>query len=118
MSWSKPCEKWQQTGQKDEAEEDEGREEEKKGSFPLQLSSCLGNNESPPSLLSVTPDSSPESSLTKEGAEELLQTVLVGEKKDIKTQSRDHYLQRRRLSSCPNLFEPNSEFWSQVKKNV
>lgn len=115
VSWSKPHEKGQQMEQQAEVKGTEVTVD-KKVNFSLLLSS-YSNEDSPPSLLSITPDSSPESSLTKEGAEEL-QTLLLGKQNETTAQDQNHHLQHRRLRSCPNLFEPNSEFWSKVKKNV
>ncbi len=80
----------------------------KKVNFSSQLS-----KESLPSLLSVTPDSSPESSLTKADAEEL-KASLVGKHHELKTKLQKHQLYHRRQHSCPNL-QPNSDFW---KKSV
>ncbi len=107
VSWSKPLDKTQQSAiETDEVGIDI------KVNFSLH-SSIIKNDENIPSLQSVTPDTSPESSLSKEGAKELRSMFLGKIEEDHKDVSFHH----RRLRSCPNLFEPNSDFWNKTKND-
>ncbi len=68
-----------------------------------------------PDLEAVTPGSSPESSLTKQEAEELQNIILSDKIKDkiqvkVLDQGQTNHIHRR-LNSCPALFKANSEFW-------
>ena len=68
-----------------------------------------------PDLLAVTPDSTPDSSLTKQEAEELQNCLRISEvNKKLQSQIRNRGkvdVQHRHSQSCPSLFAADSDFW-------
>jgi alpha-ketoglutarate-dependent taurine dioxygenase len=67
-----------------------------------------------PNLLAATPDSSPESSLTKQEAEVLQNSLLGGQIKDkleIEISKGEGQLFHRRRHTSPDLFKAESDFW-------
>lgn len=85
-------------------------------SLSATTSSQKGTDKTIPDLCATTPGSSPESSLTKNEAEELQNSYLSDQIKDklqiekLKREKAKDFLHRRGRS-CPSLFEANSQFW-------
>lgn len=105
VSWSHPMDKDAATNQTQSISLAHPQKGEEKLLFD--------HSEHLPDLQSITPDSTPDSSLTKTEAQELKQSLLSDQVK-ARLSHMDTFPDKschRRRRSCPTLFEANSEFW-------